>query len=628
MSNKIFEKNMEAWEKKYPGASAKIKELEEDFTKSSEDEVEVFLSASMDETPILQVKKEDYFYYLAGKREPKRPAEAWADSYKGIEPATVMIMVGMGNPFYFKYACEKFDKETSLIIFEPSMEVFLSVLSTYDLTKELDSKRTIVFLVKGLTDEVVEHTMSGLIDINMLPLLRIYALPNYKLLFKDNVKEFLDIVLRLCEDARVGLNTNLRFAGVNAKNLLANARYIPDVIKTKQFIDYIPRDIPAIIVAAGPSLNKNIKELKRAKGKSFIIACDTAIKPLLKEGIVPDMFALVDGKKPLDLIKIEGAENIPLLASVTAASAFFDFHKGRKIIYNEYIPLINRLFIENGIILESVPCGGSVATTAFAFAYMIGMKTIILVGQDLALTGNKSHADGTFKEKMEEIDTTDYMMVPGNCEEEVPTRPDFHLYLKWYNYYIQGVKDSGVELRVINATEGGAKIDNTEIMTLKEAIDETCHKEVNIEEIIDSMPGIFDEEQKERIRNNLRNIPAEFEEIHEVAEKLQEEYKKLDTICKKKKFNQSGYLKCLKRIKQQTKNADKHVECMNVISESLKVADFILKSEENLKMNDDPKEEGLSIARQGIIYSDLLAQCSKLLYDYTKELYEDKEIEK
>ena len=34
----------------------------------------------------------------------------------------------------------------------------------------------------------------------------------------------------------------------------------------------------------------------------------------------------------------------------------------------------------------------------------MGSKTIILIGQDLALTDNKTHADGTFEDKMKEID--------------------------------------------------------------------------------------------------------------------------------------------------------------------------------------------------------------------------------
>ena len=150
----------------------------------------------------------------------------------------------------------------------------------------------------------------------------------------------------------------------------------------------IPRDIPTFIVGAGPSLDKNIDELKRAKGKGFIIACDTAVRPLLAHGIVPDLYVLVDGLKPVHLIKAEGTETIPLLTSVTATYGFLDQNKAIKIFYNENELLVNKLFYQNGKSLATMPCGGSVATSAFAFAYLIGMKNIVLVGQDLALTGD------------------------------------------------------------------------------------------------------------------------------------------------------------------------------------------------------------------------------------------------
>ena len=83
--------------------------------------------------------------------------------------------------------------------------------------------------------------------------------------------------------------------------------------------------MPAIVVAAGPSLNKNIDELKRAKGKAFIIAVDTAIKPLLKKGIIPDMFAIVDGKKPIELVQNEEVKKIPLLTSISASHDVLEY---------------------------------------------------------------------------------------------------------------------------------------------------------------------------------------------------------------------------------------------------------------------------------------------------------------
>ena len=85
-----------------------------------------------------------------------------------------------------------------------------------------------------------------------------------------------------------------------------------------------------IVVAAGPSLNKNIKELKKAKGKALIIIVDTAIKPLLNAGIVPDMFFIVDALKPVELVEIEGADTIPLVTTLNAALGGIRLSQGER----------------------------------------------------------------------------------------------------------------------------------------------------------------------------------------------------------------------------------------------------------------------------------------------------------
>ena len=169
--------------------------------------------------------------------------------------------------------------------------------------------------------------------------------------------------------------------------------------------------MPAIIVSAGPSLNKNIEELKKAKNKAFIIAVDTAMKPLLRNGIIPDMYAIIDGTKPLELVAVEESRNIPLLSEVRAAHAVMDYHKGKKFFFREFTPYFDRMYEMNHKEWAAMDVGGSVATAAFSLACYLGLGTVIMVGQDLALTGNKTHADGTFKEKMEELDTSKMKMV-------------------------------------------------------------------------------------------------------------------------------------------------------------------------------------------------------------------------
>lgn len=86
---------------------------------------------------------------------------------------------------------------------------------------------------------------------------------------------------------------------------------------------------------------------------------------------------------------------------------------------------MNKLFYQNGKSFATMPCGGSVATSAFAFAYLIGMKNIVLVGQDLALTGDYVHAKGTFDMSEDKADRHDTFLVDGNCDEKVSTRGIF-----------------------------------------------------------------------------------------------------------------------------------------------------------------------------------------------------------
>lgn len=619
MTKNYLEKNLKTFGEKYPGLDEEIRKKIEDL--KEEEKFHITEETSGDGCKILVVDDGEHKRYLGGKRECLKPIDRWIDHLGEVQNGSVFIQIGLGNPEYLNRMCDRLPDSTTILVYEPSWELFYNVLERFDLTDAMKSKKSIVFLVQGLNDDLTEQVLKGVITVERLPYLCTTTLPNYNYLCHSEMKNFTSELLRICENARISLNTNLLFSSVKGQNTIRNAKYVVDGYRTLDFCGPIPKDIPAIVVAAGPSLNKNIQDLKRAKGRAFIIAVDTAIKPLINAGIKPDMYAIVDALKPVDLIDIEGAEDIPLLTSAVASSAVLDRHKGKKIFFAEGIPLVDIMLSTHGISFANIPCGGSVATTAFAFAYMIGIKKIILVGQDLALTGNKTHARGTFSDEEIKVDTTNAMMVEGNYEDQVPTRGDLDSFRKWYNWYIKGCLDSGADLHVINATEGGAKIENTEIMTLNEAIDKYCQTEIDIQECIDKVPPIFTEEQKEVCRKYLTDVYKEFDIVSELAEKLQTSYKKLARLCKNKNLDLAAYEKVLKKIKNGTKKIEGHYIPNVMIKETLELANFILESEQNLIPDDDMCAEGREIARQGILYTRLMKECADLYSDYLKENY-------
>ena len=619
MKNIILENNLSAWEKNFCGSRFEIENEYKKWKNTKNKTIEVRTEMSQDEKVVLIVKKNGKERYLAGKRNCEEPTTIWMQTQGRVHEGAIFFIAGLGNPVYAKILLEEHRQtKLNIVIYEPSKEIFFKVLESIDITDLLQKDAKCIFVIDGLTGVKVENVIQKMISVEVMDHIKTFILPNYEMIFAKEMLLFAKTIREKCESCATYINTRTNFSNVFAQNLFANAPYILDGYKTKQLIEVIPRDIPAIIVAAGPSLNKNIKELKRAKGKAFIIAVDTAIKPLASEKIIPDMFAIVDGRKPLELINTEDAKKIPLLTSISAANSVLSFHTGKKFFYNEGYVYINSMFYRNGESFETVACGGSVATSAFALAFMIGIDTIILVGQDLALTGNKTHADGTFQEKMETIDTSHSIMVPGNIEKEVPTRGDFKMYLEWYNQYIKDCKEYRKQFKVINATEGGAKIDGTEVMTLKDAIDRECKKEIDIQECFEKLHPVFDENERKKNLEFLQHTPEHYTEIRKAAIETNKLYKNLDKLCQHGNLDIRAYEKILKKIKKMTKKIEGDSIYYEPIQETLVLANYIVKSEQFDTMK-TMQEEGKEIARQGIIYTDMVKQCAELFEEYTKE---------
>lgn len=590
------------------------------------EDIQLWEEESFSGETILKVRKDGRTCYLNGKRNTKEPATIWIESQKTLFPNAPVFMMGIGNWTYLEELVAKTKNRIVIFVYEPSLKIFLYFLEHVDITRWME-KHLIVFCVKGVTKmdfPHMKHLLGKLLNYETLNLSRRLVVPNYDVLFLEETLEFVRECHNIAKKELVQRNTRLRFSTVVPKNLLSNIRYLLDGYSTLQLSNMVPEDIPAILVAAGPSLNKNIQELKRAKGRAFIIAVDTAVKPLLKAGIVPDMFAIVDGKKPLELVTAYGADHIPLMPTIVSASEVLSYHKGKKFFYTEGYILVDKILFHYKPVESMVPSGGSVATSAFAFLYRIGVKTVILVGQDLALTNNRSHADGTFREKMEELDTSHCLMVEGNNGEKVPTRPDFKNYLEWYETYIEGCMKENPNFKVINATEGGARIRHTELMSLKEAIDRECKGEKNFQSFFaDLEPMFHTDESRKWVKDYLDSIPEKCRVLKSDAKKALILYQKLGSICKRRNIDKKEYLNLLKKLDKQIKKIESQ-EVYDLVQEVMSEAHYILKNEQFMEYG-SLQEEGEEVARKGILYMELVTECAEIFGKYMEELKRDSE---
>lgn len=219
------------------------------------------------------------------------------------------------------------------------------------------------------------------------------------------------------------------------------------------------------IVAAGPSLDKNFRQLKTAGKNEIILSTGTVFKKLLREGIKPDYVIITDGNAGV-YHQIEGVEqeNIPLLLLSTAYYKISQNYQGKKyLICQQGFQKAEEYAAKLGFNLYQT--GGSVSTTALDIGIMLGCRRIIFLGLDLAYTNNQDHASGTAS--VERVSTSELRQVEDINGNLVGTAKNLNIYRKWIEKRIQNVK--GIEF--INANEGGAKINGMRIAKLSEIRD-------------------------------------------------------------------------------------------------------------------------------------------------------------
>jgi hypothetical protein len=305
------------------------------------------------------------------------------------------------------------------------------------------------------------------------------------------------------------------------RNLLAMSRAVPMAETAGKLTG-----MPAVLVAAGPSLSKNIDHLKALKGKALLVAVDSAVGPLSEKGILPDLVASVD-YRPLTYEKL---------------GPFRDFLKNAGLIFSDvasfevanYLPFKTRFFTFSGMmyrdffnrvlqtnITEPIEHAQSVLHLAMHFVLEAGCDPIIFTGLDLAFDQGRDHAEGTVLHwgNRQKADNN-RPMVTDIHGRMVPTNLGFLNMLTTCENRIQESPD-----RIwIDATEGGAKISGTEVMTLEAAMNRFCADPVDISGIFDlPVPTMSSGRVSEtlkvlrgEIRGCLDNIDTFFECVSKV----------------------------------------------------------------------------------------------------------------
>ena len=510
-----YEKNKVALEKKYPMI---LEYLEKN---ASEKAWDVQLLEARDGNHAVAVTKEKKTYRLNSSYRPLNEAKKWAGQFALQNIGVNIFMFGFGNGYFARELLNQAAKDARIFLWEPDASVFSVILEQESIEDIFEDDRFRFYLGAEGFQRFKNEIGSVMNWVNISTQIECIHI-RYQELYPEEYENFLELVLQTKSTVGLKRDTNAWFAHSAVDNILRNLKFIRHSNFITEFIGKIDADIPAIIVAAGPSLEKNIELLREADGKALIIATDTAVRFLDKRGLPYDCIVTVDpGKSAKYITDYPGCKDKVLFCEAQSRPEILEFHTGRKVwSYNSFY--IVSLYAAFGLPFPDYPTGGSVATSGLILAWMIGLKNIILIGQDLAYDGDRTHADGHENHIRNEELSIEY--VEGVNGTKVKTRHDWQFYRKWIEDFIAGHED----VTVTDATEGGALIHGSEVLTFKEAIDKYCEgREFSFENFMENFPETFEvldfQPFYDKIMKLQRDVPAVRKKAEE-AKKLAKEY--------------------------------------------------------------------------------------------------------
>lgn len=554
-----------------------------------------YLEESKDGFNILKLEDKKKCY-IGSKYNHKRDIEKLIESMGEKTEKDIYIIFGGCALEYVSELKKNIKKENKVLIIEVIDEIY-SFIKEEGFDKSIKEYENIEYINKiddlkiFLNDNVTEFNVENL---------KIITFSNYNKIFTEEIVEYYKFIREVKIRLAINKNTKIAFKNDWVSSLISTANELEESYKINEFKDYF-KNIPAIIVSAGPSLSRNVENVN--KSNAYIISGGRTVKPLLENGIDPDFTVAVDGSEAsYNLLDgyFDKTQSSLIYTEMTNYKIIEQFI-GQKIVGSSNVLI--KSILKNDI--ENIIHGGSVANTmTFVAAYM-GFNPIVFIGQDLAYTNGEHHSVAAVSKheniKNNIITEDEKVYVKDIYGQEVKSSEAFKL----FKIGIENTIKAFNKTKFIDATEGGAYIEGTEVMTLNEF--------------------------NKLYSRNIDRLDWKFNKINNVNEVIMEKYeteKKLLENGIKLSLDGNKVLKKFRRIyNYNTNEKDKIIGKLNNIDRKLNeiikklefveslIYDFIFKLENDEKYilkDSDNKNEVLNkrFALNKAIYDGVFEICN------------------
>lgn len=568
MENKVFEANLALIDEYNSELANKLKSLKNysqtfELTKTQKDEYN------------LRVNGVDIHSNTGAIDEAKKIVE----DFKNLkEENALFVIFGIGLGYLFDETVQ--NVKGSVILFEPNLEILKCTLEIVDMTEILHKKK-----VRICCD--IEDLKRGIDEFSdKLTKISVSFLTSYYNVYSNKIKEVAQIV-EYHHGENAALDNTIRKLGrLSTKNTLLNLANLFDTFFIKEFKNMF-KNVPALIVTAGPSLAKNIEIIKNNQNKFVIFCAGPALKLLLENGINPDFAVIVETKNTVGQIEDLDLSKTNLIIEPDTSHYIFNIKTKNKIVFCSQYNFLNDWFA-NAVKIDNqdLHYHGTVSYCALSSADLMGCNPIVLVGQDLAYTDGKCYAKGSAYENLEcklneekgefEITIPDsgkenyykalfgreraaieiapkaaenyveflnknLYTVAGQNGEKLPTQTAYAIFIKHFEEFAaQNFKLFGKRNKLINSSTGGAQINGFENIPLSEVVKDIQESE-NFDKTLSGSDKItssinFDKENLVKTLNlsqiSVQKAFVVIDEINVILEKIEKELKTRKAVTK------------------------------------------------------------------------------------------------
>ncbi len=472
---------------------------------------------------------------------------------------------------------------------------------------------------------------------SLISVAKFYYYTNTLLLDKNYYLSAINAMKKATDNATIYIGNSPEDSLIGLENMLKNMDEIIDNPGINLLYDKF-KGKPAVIVSTGPSLNKNKHLLKEMSlyDKALIICPEASLKILIEMGIKPHIITSLERvPEVVNLVKgfdYEDIKDVYYAACPVVVPEVYETYKGPRLIAYRNFNHFKWTEVDRGILNIKASSGNM----AYKLADSFGCDPIVLIGQDLAYTRDgRSHAKGAVYGETSHLDKSDIFKeieVMGNDGDMIPSNETLKLFKEQYEVDI-----SLSSSKCINATEGGAYIAGTEVMTFQEAIDKYINEVFDPMSIIKENLSKFNKDEAAKDRENFIKICEssidELKEIVSLCEKgldyINIKIPEVEKSLKNKNYNKKKFTRYCDKISSEygSKVNDKEIFAMLMMHT---VQPVIMRLHNELSLIHDKYEGGEARTREILHHKkwfETVLKYTKITIDMIDDIYKKYSIE-